>query len=138
MNNAELLKQARKSVIALIKESPIKITVKRFPLVDDGSGDGTLVPDPYGTPDDYTMTVRISHERRQPANLGSAPAGLSTNLSRFVMVDYKTTIYQGDTFEALGKYWEIGPVDPLMKFGGATGYQAPLREAEGMEEDVDT
>jgi len=138
MNNSELLKQARESVIALIKESPTKIIIKRVGLVDDGSGDGTLVPDPYGTPDDYKMTVRISHERRQAQNLSPAPAGFSTNLSRFIIVDYKTTIYEGDTFEALGKFWQIGPVDPLMKFGGVTGYQAPLKEAEEMEEDVDT
>ena len=130
MGNQTFLKQARDGVKRLIMESPHKIVIQRMALIDDRSGDGTLVPDPTGTPDLFKMTVRISHEQRQAPDFKSVEAGFSTNLSRFIMVDYKTDIYEGDWFEWNDRGWRIGPVDPLMVFGGCKGYQAPLREAE--------
>jgi len=130
MSNKDFLKQARDGVKRLIKESPTKITINRQALVDDGSGDGTLVPDPFGTPEAVSMTVRLSHERRQAPDFEPVQAGFSTNLARFIMTDYKTEIYRGDYFEAIDRGWRIGPVDTLIKFGGVVGYQAPLIEAE--------
>ena len=103
-------------------------------MIDDGSGDGTLVPDYKGIPTPIKMTVRLSHERRQAPDFSPVQAGFSTNLSRFIMTDYKTEIYRGDYFEAIDRGWRIGPVDTLEKFGGVIGYQAPLIEAEANDE----
>lgn len=128
MNNKSLLKQLRTGIKKHIAESPTVITIFRQPLVDDGFG-GT-VESPTAAPDEFTMTVRLSHEQKGPEKLESVPAGLSTNLSRFILVDYETVIYENDVFEAINKNWCVGPVDPLLKFGGIIGYQAPLREAQ--------
>jgi len=128
MNNASYLKQARKGIKKHVEENPTEIIIYRKPLVEDGFGG--YVESPTADPDDFTITCRISHEQQGPVNNEPVPAGLSTNLTRFIIVDYKTTIYENDTFEAIDKNWMIGPVDPLIKFGGIIGYQAPLREAE--------
>jgi hypothetical protein len=54
---------------------------------------------------------------------------MSTNLQRFILADYQADIKHVDVFEAIGRSWKIGPVDPLKKFGGVIGYQAPLTDA---------
>lgn len=138
MGNQAFLKQARDGVIRLIKESPTDITIKRAALVDDGAGNNKLIEDPYdSTPEEITFTVRLSHEQRQAPNYGEVQAGFSTNLSRFIMSRHTDVIYENDTFLDNGtmKYFRIGPVDPLIKFGGVIGYQAPLIESEDTNED---
>jgi hypothetical protein len=122
------LKQARDGVKKIIKESPENIIIIRQPLVDNGFG--KMVPDPFGTPEEHNYKVRISHERRQPGSLTPGSAGFSTNLQRFILTDHLADIERGDIFEAIGRSWKIGPVDPLKKFGGIIGYQAPLTDAE--------
>lgn len=131
MNNKSYLKQARKGIKKHVEENPTIISIFRKPRVEDGFGG--YVESPTGEPDEFIITCRLSHEQQGPDNLKQVPAGLSTNLSRFIIVDYETTIYENDTFEAIDKNWMIGPVDPLIKFGGTIGYQAPLREAEEIE-----
>ena len=131
MTNRLFLAQARRSVKKLIAESPESIIIQRQPMTDDGFGG--QVPDPFGDPTTVNLRVRISHERSQPASLDSTSAGLSTNLQRFIMTDHNADIQKNDVFEALGRSWRVGPVDPLMKFGGVTGYQAPLTDAAETE-----
>lgn len=126
--NQALLAQKRKGIQSEINRSPEAIIIYRKPLVDNGFGE--LVENPYGTPIPYNIKCRLSHEKKGPDTEVSMPSGLSTALVRFILVDYKTTIKEHDTFEALGKGFRIGKVDPLKKFGGILGYQAPLYEAE--------
>lgn len=131
VTNRVFLAHARRAVKALINESPESIIIQRQPMADDGFGG--QVPDPFADPVTVNLKVRISHERSQPASLDSTSAGLSTNLQRFIMTDHKADIQAGDVFEALGRSWRVGPIDPLMKFGGVTGYQAPLMDAAETE-----
>jgi hypothetical protein len=121
------LKQARNGVKKVINESPENILIIRQPMTNDGFGN--QVPDPFGTPTEHNYKVRISHERGNPSILTDTSAGMSTNLQRFIMADYQADIEYGDVFEAIGRSWKIGPVDPLKKFGGIIGYQAPLTDA---------
>lgn len=133
-NNRAFLKQSRDGIKKHIDESPSIITVWRKAMKDDGFG-GT-VEDPFSDPSDDTFKARLSHEQKGPELSNEVPPGLSTNLSRFILVDYETTIYEGDYFKdaILNKSYRIGPVDPLVKFGGIIGYQAPLLEAEQNED----
>ena len=126
--NQQLLKQARKAIIKMIGESPENITIIRKPMVDDGY-EGSVI-DPYGEEAPHTLKVRLSHEKKT-ANYDPASVGLSTNLSRYITTDYETIIYENDTFdsELTQKRFKIGVVDPLIKFNGIIGYQAPLIEA---------
>lgn len=128
------LTQRRKAIQNKIKENPTAIITYSKPMVDDWMGG--LVEDPFGTPvAEDTRYVRISHEQGMtvPKN-GPVPAGISTNLQRFILSDYQTVITEGETFEAIGKEWRIGPVDPLYASGGIIGYQAPLMEAADLDE----
>ena len=122
-----LLKQARDGIKKIINESPKNILIVRQPMTDDGFGG--QVPDPFGTATEHNYKVRISHERGDPDMLTDTSAGMSTNLQRFIMTDYQADIKHGDVFEAIGRSWKIGPVDPLEKFNGVIGYQAPLTDA---------
>lgn len=98
-----------------------------YPLISDEFG-GTM-PNTAGVAVNSKMTVRISHQRNQvPAN-ELKNTGLSTNLSRFILADYKTVITEGFEISAYaGKKYKIGAVDTLIKYGGTIGYQAPLIE----------
>ncbi len=131
--NVQLLKQARGAIKRMIEESPEEITILRKSMVDDGF-DG-LVINPYGDPEEINIKARLSHEKQFPGNYKNSPAGLSTNLSRFILTDHETVIYDGDSFESsFGKEYKIGAVDLLIKFNGTIGYQAPLIEAVTMGE----
>lgn len=130
--NASALKQALAGIAAKIQENPTTIIILRQPMVDDGFG-GTI-PDPFGTATENVYTVRLSHERSQVPENEPVPAGLSTNLQRFILTDHLADIRQDDVFDALGRSWKIGPVDPLYAYGGVKGYQAPLLEAAPVPE----
>ena len=127
MNNRLLLKQAREGINRLINENSEIIIIYRKPLIDDGFGG--LVEDPHGDPVPHEIKCRIFHESKMPGNFFPAPSGLSTNLSRAILVEHDVIIFDGDLFEAIEKRFKIGAVDPLIKFEGVTGYQAPLTEA---------
>lgn len=127
------LTQRRKAIQDKIKENKTAIITYSKPLIDDGMGG--LIEDPYGTPvADETRYVRLSHEMSTVPKEGTVPAGVSTNLQRFIISDYQTVITEGETFEAIGKEWRIGPVDTLYASGGIIGYQAPLMEAADLDE----
>lgn len=116
-----LLKQARTGFRSLISENRQTITVAVSP---DPS-------DPWAANTNKEFSGRISHERSGVPDLGSVPSGLSTNLQRFLSVEYTVDFLKlGDVItDQNGKQWKLGPVDPLEKFGGIHGYQAPLEEA---------
>lgn len=130
--NATKLKQARDGIASKIRENPTTIIILRPPMVDDGFGGA--IPDPFGTPTENVYTVRLSHERSQVPENEPVPPGLSTNLQRFILADHLADIRQDDVFDAIGKSWKIGPVDPLYAYGGIKGYQAPLLEAAQVPE----
>lgn len=130
--NASALKQACAGVAAKISENPTTIIILRQPMIDDGFGG--MIEDPLGDPQELVYTVRLSHERSQVPENEPVPAGFSTNLQRFILTDHLADIRQDDVFDALGKSWKIGPVDPLYAYGGIKGYQAPLLEAAQVPE----
>lgn len=117
-----LLKQARKGLKTLVMEDPQTISVSVSP---DAS-------DPWATTTTSTFTGRIAHEQRAAvADLQAGTAGLSTNLQRFLTVDHTVDFLKlGDIItDKNGAKWKLGPIDPLEKFGGVHGYQAPLETA---------
>lgn len=131
--NRLFLKQARDGVYKIINESLDTIIIQRQALIDDGFGG--QVPDPFGETETHTLTVRLSHERKYPGTLGETSAGMSTNLQRFILAGWEDYIEEGDVFETDEGSWKIGPVDPLKKFGGIIGYQAPLSDAAAAVDD---
>lgn len=118
------LSQLRDGVKKAIAMNPTTVTYSRKPLVDDGFGG--QVQDPFGTPTTGTAIVRISHEKYGVKDDSSTPTGLSTNLTKFVLMDYTVPLNEGD---AIGD-WRLGPVDTFSKFGGVYGAQAPLRRSD--------
>jgi hypothetical protein len=131
-NNALYLEQTRRGIKDNILKSPTQIIIYRNVLVDDGAGEGNLVPDPYhidNTP--ITLTCRISKEQRLVQNVAAGATGLKYERIYYILVDYKITINESETFEALGTIWRIGPVEIMRKHGGIIGYRAILTEAAG-------
>jgi len=124
------LHQARNGFKRLISENGSRVTLMRQPLVVDPNDPSKLVPDPVGVMTEHSIYCRITHERGIVAQDTLNPAGLSTNLQRMIMSDWQNIPHQYDIFEWNDYTFEIGPVDPIYKFGGIVGYQAPLKEAE--------
>ncbi|MGE5847229.1 MAG: hypothetical protein ACM34O_10925 [Ignavibacteria bacterium] len=126
-----MLAQERAGIVEVIMENPDELTLERIPLVDNGHGQ--MVENPYGVPVQYTIIGRISHESRIPLKPEAVPAGLGTNMSRFLLVDWETIIYNEDEIvNYLGKRWRIGLIDALLAFGEIIGYQAPIMIAENI------
>jgi len=124
-----MLKQELAGLVEVIMENPETLSIERLPLIDNGHG--SMTEDPNGIAVEYTFIGRISHESRIPLKPDAVPAGLGTNMSRFLLVDWETTIYNEDVIiNYLGKRWRIGIVDPLLAFGEIIGYQAPIMVAE--------
>jgi hypothetical protein len=124
-----MLAQERAGLLEVILENPETLILERLPLVDNGHGQ--MVENPFGTAVQHTITGRISHESRIPLKPDAVPAGLGTNMSRFLLVDWETIIYAEDSIvDYLGKRWCIGLLDPLLAFGEIIGYQAPIMVAE--------
>ena len=78
-----------------------------------------------------TFTGRIAHERSTISELSETPAGISTNLQRFIQVEHTVDFLAAGQIvtDQNSSKWKLGPVDPLSKFGGIHGYQAPLTDA---------
>jgi len=117
-----LLKQARKGMKALIDEDRQTMSI-------DIPGDSS---DPWSTPTTKTFSGRISHESsRQAPDLAAGTVGFSTNLNRFLSVEYDVDFLVTGAFitDKNGKQWKLGSIDPLEKFGGIHGYECPLEEA---------
>ena len=117
-----LLKQARRGMTALVSEN--RQAMKTFTPADSS--------DAWSSTTEEEFTGRISHESsRQAPELSPGTAGLSTNLQRFLSVEYDVDFLVSGSFitDQNGKKWKLGPVDPLEKFGGIHGYQVSLEEA---------
>ena len=127
------IKQLRKASKQKIRINPVVIIIQRQQLTDDGFGG--QIEDPLGTTDTLDpITVRLSHEKSGPEKMKETSAGLSTNLQRFLFADYQADIQQGDIFEAEGRRWKIGPVDPMTQYGKTIEYQATITDAATVEE----
>ena len=110
------LSQIRKGTTFQVNENPLSCTLS---VVDDSN--------PYATPTARYFTGRISHDGAGPFVLTNNPTGLSSNLGRYLLVDY-TVDYLKENDIINGK-WKLGPIDELKKFGGIHGYQTILTEA---------
>jgi len=128
MLNKIMLKQAREGFKRNIAVNRSRITLTRQPTTTDPIT-GEQVADPTGTATTHTIYCRITHERSQVPENEANPAGLSTNLQRMIMTDWENIPQENDTFTWNEIGWEVGPVDPVIQFGGIIGYQAPLQEA---------
>ena len=115
------LKQARKGYKKMIDEN-------RQLLIVTIPGDPA---DPWASSTTRDFTGRIAHERSGPFNLQEGTAGLSTNLSRFLSVEYDVDYLKVGQIitDADSKDWKLGAIDSLSQFGGIHGYQIPLEEA---------
>ena len=131
MINREL-QQARKGIKKLIAANKIIIIIHRKPLIDDSFGGE--IEDIFGIPTGLTVKCRLSHDAFKPMKLGETDTGFTSDIIRYILVDHTQDIVQDDIFEALDKKWKIGLVDTLKSFNGIIGYQAPLFEAETIEE----
>jgi len=109
-----------------------QIIIYRKPVKADGFGG--YVEDPYGTPVPYNVKCRISKEVRGLEGFSENAVGLSTAGSWFILVDFKTQIYKDDIFEARDRQWRIGAVTQIKQYGGIIAYEAPVIEAETIEE----
>ena len=122
-----LLKQARKGFTALVSENRQTMTFR-------SPADSSIPAGWAGNlPTDIPFSGRISHESsRQAPELSPGTAGLSTNLQRFLSVEYDVDFLVAGSFivDQNSKRWKLGPIDPLEKFGGIHGYQIPLEEAK--------
>lgn len=122
------LSQLRSAQTRKVNINPLTVNISRITAtVSDGVGG--QVEDPYGTPVPGSLTVRVCHEKKGPMGDESSPVGLSTNLGRMIISNYKNKPLQGDIIPFEGINYKVGVVDPLIKFGGLIGYQAPLIEA---------
>jgi hypothetical protein len=131
MFNRELIAQARRGIQRQIEESPSVVTLMRQPLVSDGFGGFT----PSGTPVavEPDLLCRVSHERAGVQAVGDVPAGLDTNLTLWLLVPYDADVRENDTFEFAGRIQRVGRLDPLRKFDGVQGIQAPLYGGDEVE-----
>ena len=119
------LKQARKGQTALVNTDRQNLNVSV-------SGDPTIPKGwPGNSPTVKSFTGRIAHERSIVPDLNPGTAGLSTNLQRFLSVEYNVdSLQKGDIItDQNSKQWKLGAVDPLERFGGIFGYVASLTEA---------
>jgi hypothetical protein len=130
--NQTALEQARDMISRIINESPTIVIIYRDSYVDNGFGDS--VPDPFAGGEPVNILCRICHEKKAVEKTAVSVVGLSTAMSRYMIVKHDVTIRENESFEALGKIFRIGPIDRLEKFGGTIGYQAPLIEAGLTEE----
>lgn len=120
-----MLNQARCGIQAIINVNKSIIDVEMpASMVDDGRGN--MIPDLLGATTRKRIPCRISFEKKLTDGLPTASVGFSTNLSKFIITDYKNEIKRGYRFDD----YEIGEVSILRQFGDIIGYQAPLIESK--------
>jgi len=97
-------------------------------LVDDGFRG--QIEDPFSAPVVTTARFRPSHESSSvPGNLQTS-AGLGTNLSLYVRMDYLVPLREGDVFNAKERSWRVGPVNAFKIDGRVYRTKAPLTPAD--------
>jgi hypothetical protein len=122
------VKQLRDGVQQLILENPTMLTVKRYPLKDNGMGQ--MIPDMESVPYVFVARVRLSHESSSIARNSSTPAGSGTSLSMYVLTDFSAPLQEGDCIDALGEHWTVGPVNVMRYLMRIHSTEAPLVKVE--------
>ncbi len=130
--NYAALEQERRSIKAIIDENPVAVIVWRRPMVADGFGG--LVEDPFGELAPTSLRGRVSKTTRGPEDYTPAPVGVDLVDPLYFLVDWQTSIYVNDTFEAMDRRWRLGPVTRIQQHGGVVAYEAPMIQAETKEE----
>lgn len=121
-----MIRQARKGIQESIKLNESKVVIESPSAMID-NGYGILVADLTSNKTYRNISCRISYEKKMVDGIQSVESvGYSTNLSKFILTDYKTPIYKGERFNN----FEIMQVYPLYFMGKIIGYQAPLKEAK--------
>lgn len=125
--NTICLKQSREMIQRLIDENPSIISIWEKATMLNGKGD--VVINPNAPSIEVKIKCRISHEVAGTFTIGNVQGALTSNLGRYILTNYKTKIISNTSFDAIDDKWRIGKVDPLWKFKGVIGYQAPLIQA---------
>jgi len=120
-----MYKQIRHGIQESIKINPSFVNVEHIQESMIDNGFGILIPDPNGIKVVERIKCRISYQKKSTDGNIKAPVGLSTNLSQYILTDYRTPICTGDRFNN----YEILEVQPLTREGKIVGYQAELKEA---------
>jgi hypothetical protein len=116
----------------LINVNPVLITRERYPLIDNGFG--KMIEDTTAAPETKKAVVRISHQAGGVQDTKVAPAGLTTNLSGYVVTLPNVDLREGEVITANAgtiRKWTVGKVDDLMIEGRVYARQAPLVRADG-------
>jgi len=124
--NFMMLKQARSGIQRLNKLEGQQLTLRTYPTKDNGFG--VLIPDDSKPLIDKKIIARVQLDQKGPVMDGPSPAGLSTNLARFIITDWQTVITEKAIIIGLEREYIINAVTPLIKFGGIYAYQAVLIE----------
>jgi hypothetical protein len=116
----------------LIGINPVRITWERHLLIDNGFG--TMIEDTGAVPETKKAVVRISHQAGGVQDTTVAPAGLTTNLSAYIVMLPNVDLRQGEVIMANTgtiQRWTVGMVDDLIIEGRVYARQAPLVRADG-------
>jgi hypothetical protein len=119
-------------IARLIDINPVKITWERYPMKDNGYG--ALIADKDAEPERKEAWVRISHEAAKVQEAATGPAGLTTNLSMYVLALYDVDLQTEDIITANAgviQTWKVGVVDEFSVEGECYAKQAPLVRADG-------
>jgi hypothetical protein len=109
------LTQLRDAITVHIAEQPTIITPLRRPLVADGFGGYKR----SGTQEAQAKCrVRLQHESGSIQKDSDVSTGLDTNLTMYVLTDYKAPLEEFDEFEALDSIWRVGVVNIFIRHGG--------------------
>lgn len=128
IDNEAYLQQEREGYQASIDENSEELMIERKLMIDNGFG--KFVDDPYGIPESIPIIGRVSHISRNTLKPESVPAGLDSNMSRFLQTDYNNKIYDNDIIiNYLGLRWKIMIADPVLAFNDVVGYQAIIIKA---------
>jgi hypothetical protein len=117
------LLQLRAGIKAHIAEDPTVIIPMRCPLVSDGFGGQVRIGPAEAQ---GKARVRLQHESGSVQTNGVRPSGLDTDLSLYVLTDHRSPLEEGDSFDALGHIWTVGPINGFRRHGGLYKTEAPL------------
>jgi hypothetical protein len=116
----------------LIEINPVRVTWERYPLIDNGFGE--MIEDTTATPETKQAGVRMSRQAGGVQDTNVAPAGLTTNMSEYIVMLPNVDLREGEIITAdtgTIKKWKVGVVDDLIVEGRVYARQAPLVRADG-------
>jgi len=124
--NHQMLKQARQGFENTIRKEGIQLTLKTYPLIDNGFG--TLIEDLSQPAEESKIIARVQLDMKGPVQDMSGTTGMSSNLSRCIFTSWRNPVTEKTIIEGLEREYIIDVVTPLIKFGGIYGYQAVIKE----------